>query len=97
MFGSSIEIVDLTVTVASWIGVFLRRVPESPVVLNTLARVSAYQFWIVTDDHTEHIVEAPRVMRLSATEFSLPLLQPSKSVSVVADTWSDAEVEKPEA
>lgn len=41
-------------------------------------------------------MKAPRITRLPATDFSLPLLLPSKSVFFVTDTLSKVEVEKPE-
>lgn len=68
--------------------------------LNSLTRVTARQFGIVDDDHTDSIVEAPCVTDFPTTEFSLPFLLPSKPVSIVAETFpevgaAELEVEKP--
>lgn len=69
---------------------------EVPAVSNTLALVSSRQSWGVTGDHTENIVEASLVIHVLATEFSLPILQPSRLVFIVSDSWPEVEVKEPE-
>lgn len=53
--------------------------------LNSSGRASARQSRIGNEDHTNDILETPCVIRFPATEFLLPLLIPSKPVSIVAD------------
>lgn len=63
---------------------------------NTLARFLARLSWIVTEDHTYNIVEAPSIVRLTAAQFSLLLLLPWKLGSIVAHILPEAKVEEPE-
>lgn len=62
----------------------VQEVPAVPT-LNTLAWVLARQSWIVTENHTDNIVEAAHVIRLPATEFSLLPLLLLKPVSIIAE------------
>lgn len=67
---------------------------------NRFARFLARQSRFVIEDRTDNLVETPRVICLAATEFSTPILFPSKPVSVVSDTLQKVvvevhEVEKP--
>lgn len=63
---------------------------------NRKAQVLARQSKNVTKDHTNNIVEAPRVIRLPATKFSLHLLLPSNRIFIVADTLPEEEFGEPE-
>lgn len=62
---------------------------------NTLVRVSAVQSWIVSKNHTDVVVEALYVQRLSATDLVILLVIPSKPGFIVADTLPENKVEKP--
>lgn len=63
---------------------------------NALARVSKVRCWIVTLNSPDNIVKALRMLHISATAVSLPLLLPSKSVFLMADTLTEVVVEEPE-
>lgn len=64
--------------------------------LIALNRVPARHFWIVAEDYADVIVKTSCVLRLSATEFCLPLLLPPKPVSIVADTLPEQEIGNPD-
>lgn len=51
-----------------------------------MVQVSGRQSWIAAEGHTNHLVDAPRVIRLSATKLSLSLVLPLKPVSIVVGT-----------
>lgn len=61
---------------------------------NSLARFATWQSRIVAKDHTDIIVEAPRVLRPSTTKLSLRLLLPSRPVSIGADTMPETEAKE---
>lgn len=54
--------------------------------LITLAWVLVCQSWIVTEDHTDDVVEAQCVTILSVTKFSVLLLLPPKPDSILSDS-----------
>lgn len=62
--------------------------------LNVFDRLSAWQFWIVAEYSANNGVETPRAVSLSASNFSFPLLSPSKTFFFVADTLQGVEVEE---
>lgn len=75
---------------------FTEKIQEVPAVSNILARVSACQIRVVTEDHTDSIVKPPPMIRLFKTKFLLPLLLSSKPVSIVTDTQQEVDVKEPE-
>lgn len=60
--------------------------------LNVLTSGSARQPWILTERHTNNIVEKHRVLPLPATKFFSALLLPARPVSFVEDTLTEVEV-----
>lgn len=101
MFGSKGNTVALKVHFASCFGCNVCSSDEVQKILvvpalNSLAWAPADQCWIVAEDSTDNGVEVLRVIRLSATDFSITLLLSAKPVYILADTFLEVKAEEPE-